>query len=76
MYGERFRETSGMPATLKILKIAKTRVKQINAEIDLNTFQYRDYFPNSKKVELFEQLQRNKYPIVFTYTLMILRRNG
>ncbi|WP_305461372.1 Arm DNA-binding domain-containing protein [Photobacterium leiognathi] len=62
VYGTRFRETSGMTATPKNLKIAKATIKQINAEIDLNTFQYRDYFPDSKKVELFEQLQRDKYP--------------
>ncbi len=34
----------------------------MNAEIALGTFQYRDYFPESKKVTLFEQLQRDKYP--------------
>ena len=62
VYGTRFRETSGMPATPKNLKIAKATVKQINAEIALKTFQYRDYFPDSKKVEQFERLQRDKYP--------------
>lgn len=34
----------------------------MNAEIALETFQYRDYFPHSKKVALFETLQREKHP--------------
>ncbi|MCD9529102.1 Arm DNA-binding domain-containing protein [Photobacterium carnosum] len=66
IYGRRFRETTGMPATPKNIKIAKATVKQINAEINLNTFQYRDYFPDSKKVELFEALQQARFPDRFS----------
>lgn len=62
LYGCRFREGSKMIATPKNLASAKATLKQMNAEIDLGTFQYRDYFPKSKKVAKFEQLQRDKYP--------------
>ncbi|MFA0521067.1 DUF3596 domain-containing protein, partial [Vibrio sp. 10N.222.55.E8] len=62
LYGQRFREGSKQMATPKNLKLAQATLKQMNAEIDLGTFQYRDYFPNSKKVGLFESLQREKYP--------------
>lgn len=62
LYGHRFREGTKKMATAKNLNQAKALLKQINAEIDLGTFQYRDYFPNSKKVHLFETLQREKHP--------------
>ncbi|UJF18540.1 site-specific integrase [Vibrio sp. SS-MA-C1-2] len=62
IYGQRFREGTKMMATPKNLAIAKAQLKQMNAEIDLGTFQYRDYFPTSKKIALFEQLQREKHP--------------
>lgn len=48
----------------------------MNAEIDLGTFQYRDYFPDSKKVDLFERLQREKYPDRLYPFLMTLRTSG
>ncbi|MEB5034098.1 DUF3596 domain-containing protein, partial [Pseudomonas aeruginosa] len=57
-----FRETSKMPATPKNIKIAKATVKQINAELELKTFEYRDFFPDSKKVAKFEALRREKSP--------------
>ncbi|WP_367971146.1 site-specific integrase [Vibrio scophthalmi] len=62
LYGQRFREGSKQMATPKNLKQAQATLKQMNAEIDLGTFQYRDYFPHSKKVDLFESLQRDKCP--------------
>ncbi|MGR5474713.1 Arm DNA-binding domain-containing protein [Vibrio astriarenae] len=62
MYGQRFREGTKMDATPKNLKQAQATLKQINAEIDLGTFQYRNYFPHSKKVALFEALEREKHP--------------
>ncbi|MCL1040931.1 site-specific integrase [Shewanella marisflavi] len=62
LYGQRFREGTKMMATPKNLASAKATLKQMNAEIDLGSFQYRDYFPNSKKVALFEQLQRTRHP--------------
>lgn len=62
LYGQRFREGTKLMATPKNLRQAQATLKQMNAEIDLNTFQYRDYFPESKKVDLFERLQRNKHP--------------
>lgn len=68
VFGVRFRETSKMPATPKNIKIAKATVKQINAELELNTFEYRDFFPDSKKVAKFEALRRDKHPnILFPY---------
>lgn len=62
VFGVRFRESSKMPATPKNIKIAKATVKQMNAELELNTFEYRDFFPDSKKVDKFETLRREKYP--------------
>ncbi|MBD1577397.1 site-specific integrase [Vibrio sp. S11_S32] len=62
LYGQRFREGTKTLATPKNLKTAQLQLKQMNAEIDLGTFQYRNYFPNSKKVQLFESLQRDKDP--------------
>ncbi|WP_242695323.1 DUF3596 domain-containing protein [Shewanella sp. 4t3-1-2LB] len=62
LFGRRFREGTKMMATPKNLNQAKATLKQMNAEIDLGTFQYRDYFPRSKKVALFESLQREKHP--------------
>lgn len=62
LYGCRFREGTKMLATPKNLATAKTTLKKMNAEIDLGCFQYRDYFPKSKKVTQFEQLQREKHP--------------
>ena len=62
LYGQRFREGTKTMATPKNLNIAKAQLKQMNAEIDLGTFQYRDYFPDSKKVAQFEILQRAKHP--------------
>lgn len=62
LYGCRFREGTKMLATPKNLATAKTTLKKMNAEIELGCFQYRDYFPKSKKVTQFEQLQREKHP--------------
>ncbi len=62
LYGQRFREGTAMIATPKNLNLAKAQLKKMNAEIDLGTFQYRDYFPHSKKVDKFEVLQRAKQP--------------
>lgn len=62
LYGQRFREGTKMMSTPKNLNKAKTQLKKMNAEIDLGTFQYRDYFPGSKKINLFEELQRGKHP--------------
>ncbi|MGF1689264.1 site-specific integrase [Photobacterium japonica] len=62
LYGQRFREGTKTMATPKNLANAKSQLKKMNAEIDLGTFQYRDYFPHSKKVAQFETLQRAKHP--------------
>lgn len=62
LLGMRFREGTKLMATPKNLKTAQALLKKMNAEIDLGTFQYRDYFPKSKKVATFEALQREKCP--------------
>ena len=62
LYGQRFREGTKLMATPVNLKKAHAMLKKINAEIALETFQYRDYFPESKKVAKFETLQRTKHP--------------
>ena len=50
IYGVRFRETSGLKATPKNIKIAKEVVKRLNAELALGTFEYRDFFPESRQI--------------------------
>ncbi|MEZ9875563.1 DUF3596 domain-containing protein [Vibrio breoganii] len=62
IFGVRFREGTKMMATPSNLNKAKAMLKRMNAEIDLGTFEYRDYFPRSKKVTHFEELQRAKHP--------------
>ncbi|PML92256.1 site-specific integrase [Vibrio breoganii] len=62
LFGKRFREGTKMMATPKNVAKAKTLLKKMNAEIDLGTFEYRHYFPSSKKVYTFEALQRAKCP--------------
>ncbi|MEZ9851973.1 DUF3596 domain-containing protein [Vibrio breoganii] len=62
IFGVRFREGTNMMATPSNLNKAKAMLKRMNAEIDLGTFEYRDYFPRSKKVTHFEELQRAKHP--------------
>ncbi|OED84308.1 site-specific integrase [Vibrio breoganii] len=62
LFGVRFREGTKLMATQSNLNKAKAMLKRMNAEIDLGTFEYRDYFPKSKKVTRFEQLQRAKKP--------------
>ncbi|WP_207062874.1 Arm DNA-binding domain-containing protein [Motiliproteus sp. SC1-56] len=60
VYGVRFRETSGLPATPANIKRVTAQVKKINAQLALGTFEYRDFFPHSKKVLAFEALKREK----------------
>lgn len=62
LFGVRFRETSGLTATPANINKAKVILKKINAKIALNSFEYRDFFPLSKKVDKFELLRREKYP--------------
>ncbi|WP_394172341.1 Arm DNA-binding domain-containing protein [Thalassotalea litorea] len=60
IYGHRFRESSGLANTPANLSKARKRLKRINAEIALGTFEYRQHFPNSRKTSLFTQLKREK----------------
>ena len=81
IYGVRFRETSGLKATPKNLKLTKDTVKRLNAELALGTFEYRDFFPKSKKVAKFEILQRtknpeNRYPYFDNYANAWLERQA
>ena len=76
LYGKRFREGTAMMDTPKNRKIAQTQLKKMNAEIDLGTFQYRDYFPDSKKVASFEVLLREKKPNRFHPFLITLPMSG
>lgn len=62
IFGVRFRETFGLTATPANLNKAKGILKKINAQIALSAFEYRDFFPLSKKVEKFERLRRERYP--------------
>ncbi|MDV5037132.1 Arm DNA-binding domain-containing protein, partial [Vibrio diabolicus] len=62
VYGQRFREGTKLEATPKNLKQAHAKLAKINAEITLGTFQYRQHFPHSKKVALYEALERKQRP--------------
>ncbi|SUI47620.1 Domain of uncharacterised function (DUF3596) [Shewanella putrefaciens] len=62
LMSKRLGKGTKMLATPKNLATAKTTLKKMNAEIDLGCFQYRDYFPKSKKIVQFELLQREKHP--------------
>jgi len=53
IFGSRFRETSGMQATPANLKKANVTLKQMNAKIALGIFEYREFFPRSKKAKAF-----------------------
>ena len=59
IYGVRFRETSGLPAT-------SGNLKKINVQLALKTFEYREFFPHSKKCKQFESIKRVKRPELFT----------
>ncbi|EAS44685.1 site-specific integrase [Photobacterium profundum] len=66
VYGVRFRETSGLSATPYNLKKTKAVLKRLNAELALGSFDYKDFFPDSKKVEKFQLLKRAKNPALST----------
>ena len=58
--GKRFRETSGLKATPANIKTAKAFVKKLNAALALDQFDYRTFFPDSPKIEIYEQHLRAK----------------
>lgn len=62
IYGVRFRETSGLKATPVNLRKTQKTLKKINAQLALGSFEYRFFFPNSKKVVKFEALHRERSP--------------
>lgn len=76
LYGRRFREGTKLMATPKNLSQAKAILKQMNAEIDLNTFQYRDYFPDSKKCPFLKRYNEKNTLTVSIRFSMILPING
>ena len=55
--GIRCRETSRLSDTTANLKIANDVLKRIDAEIIVGSFCYENYFPKSKKVDVFSELQ-------------------
>ena len=55
--GMRCRETSRLSDTTANLKIANDVLKRIDAEIIVGSFCYENYFPKSKKVDVFSELQ-------------------
>ena len=75
-YGCRFREGTKLMATPKNLVSAKANLKQMNAEIDLGSFQYRDYFPKSKKVAKFESYNEINIPTANIHFLIYLLISG
>ncbi|TRX57180.1 site-specific integrase [Thalassomonas sp. M1454] len=61
LLGKRFRESSGLPETPANIKKVKAKIKTMNAQIALGKFEYREFFPDSKKCAKFEQLKREKH---------------
>ncbi|PCI64939.1 MAG: hypothetical protein COB38_12070 [Gammaproteobacteria bacterium] len=55
---QRCREKTGLEDTLQNRKRLQLFVKKMEAEITLGTFEYGKYFPNSNKVDFFENLER------------------
>jgi len=51
--GIRCRETLRMKPNATTLRTAGNLLGKINTDISMNNFNYTDYFPNSKKVEVF-----------------------
>ena len=71
IYGVRFRETSGLKATPKNLKLTKDTVKRLNAELALGSFEYRDFFRKVKKLQSLKycnvpKIQKTATPISIT----------
>ncbi|MDG1733747.1 MAG: DUF3596 domain-containing protein, partial [Thalassotalea sp.] len=66
IFGKRFRETTGLKATPTNLKNAKKQAREMNAQIDLKTFEYRRFFPHSQKCDKFALLKREKHPHLVT----------
>lgn len=62
LYGKRFREGSGLKATPQNVRDCEKQVRKMNAEIELDTFVYGHYFPESKKLEQVEAIKREKRP--------------
>lgn len=58
--GERCREQTKLPDTPANKKRVQKILERLEAEITLDTFNYRDYFPKSKKADYFEAKARDK----------------
>jgi integrase len=58
--GKRCREQTKLHDTPANQKRAKKIMERIEAEILLGTFDYKTYFPNSKKLETFLAIEKNK----------------
>lgn len=58
--GVRCRETTNLEATTQNRKLLKKRLEQLEAEITLGTFDYAKYFPKSKRVAQFSEIQQRK----------------
>ncbi|AVH49672.1 Arm DNA-binding domain-containing protein [Acinetobacter sp. SWBY1] len=58
--GVRCRETTNLEDTAQNRKLLKKRLEQLEAEITLGTFEYAKYFPKSKRVAQFSEIQQRK----------------
>ncbi len=58
--GVRCRETTNLEAHAQNRKLLKKRLEQLEAEITLGTFEYAKYFPRSKRVAQFSEIQQRK----------------
>lgn len=62
--GIRCREQSQLVDTKPNRKRLETILKRIESEITLDQFDYEKYFPNSKKVEQFQVIQKKKKEVL------------
>jgi len=58
--GNRFREYTKLADTPANRKRLEKMLKMIEVEIMLDQFDYAKYFPNSKRVRQFKELQQHK----------------
>lgn len=80
--GIRCRETSKLNDTPANKKIAKNILAKIDAEILIGTFNYAEYFPRSKKLKVFEEVEKqksgltNNLPTLYEFTHIWLEENS
>ncbi|MBK1652925.1 hypothetical protein CKO08_11940 [Halorhodospira halochloris] len=60
LYGRRFRESSGLQDTPDNRRRIRRDLRRINAEIEMGTFDYAAWFPNSRKLDAAQRWLRER----------------